>query len=192
MFLFSVLLGENGSRWAEPLHCSLAWSARPRIIKRAFDNHAIGIHAHNEHTWTTSPTIDVVEPHRRSGARRPSDHTHRHTHSSTYKTLPNEPSGSRRSCCVPRRPAPCSATAPGAARAALCPKGASAAAVGALRCGNTRPLEQERRVTAFAGRLIAAESTVRKDLEVAGWEIVVVRVKPARRPGECQPQQQPA
>ena len=94
-------------------------------VKSAHDDHAIIIHAQNEHAWSTSPTIEVVEPHRAPG--RPSDHTHRHTHSSTYKTLPNVPSGSRRSCCVPRRPVPCSATGPGAARATLRSRGASAA-----------------------------------------------------------------
>ena len=66
------------------------------------------------------------------------------------------------------------------------------AALGALRCGDTRPLEQERRVAALAGRLIAAESTVRKDLKVSGWETVVARTKPVRSPGERQPEQQPA
>ena len=60
---------------------------------------------------------------------RPSDDTH----SSTYKILPNVPSGSRRSCRVPRRPPPCSAMAPDAPRAALRSRGASAAAVGPTR-----------------------------------------------------------
>jgi hypothetical protein len=100
-------------------------------VKRVLNNHLIIIHAHNEHTWTTSLTIEVVEPHRAPG--RLSDHTHKHTHSSTYKNYLRSPSGSRRSCCVPRRPLPCSAMAPGAARAALRSRGASAAAVGPSR-----------------------------------------------------------
>ena len=54
-----------------------------------------------------------------SGARRPSDDTHKHTHSSTHKDYLRSPSGSRGSCHVPQRSPPCSPTAPGAARAAL-------------------------------------------------------------------------
>ena len=126
-------------------------------VKRAHNHHVIIIHAHNEHSWTTSPTIEVVEP--ASGARRPSDHTHKNTHSSTYKNYLRSPSSSWRNGCVPRRSPPRSPTAPGAARAALRSRGASAAAVGPSRrprrrrrCRRRRRRRSRRRRRAARGR----------------------------------------
>ena len=112
-------------------------------VKRVLNNNLIIIHAHNEHTWSTSPTMKVVEPHRAPGCL--SDHRRKHTHWTHDKNY------------LSRRPA-CGAAAAscGARRRALRPRLAQHAPLSA----RDLPLRQR---SAPCGGLVVVAAIVAAD-----------------------------